>query len=289
MAQDLFYALTPEISQKLLSAKLTAAQWRLWVYLVNLDPFGDRYQDLPDMLEIMEVLNMSKSTFYAAIAKFQKLELFDFQNKGFSFCTLISRPRKQTPIQKNGRQSKKTDNRPKNRTPVRKIGQPSEKSDNQSLETLPSLKSEDSQTNKTIQTLSETRERDIDFCSNKIPESSREKFLAFARSKAAQLPNPPQLVEKWIAVNINWIKQEFDKTYPQDPLPTGENKGSTAVQKSNNPMGWDLKILKRIYPNTWREAAFHFGFEVEEEETPQLPENKQYPEQPKRVAEDVES
>jgi biotin operon repressor len=84
-------------------------------------------------------------------------------------------------------------------------------------------------TNKTQKTLSEERERDLDFCLNKIPEVDREKFLWFARLKASQLPNPPQLVEKWIATYIDWIKQEFDKAYPQDPLPTEEDKNSAAT------------------------------------------------------------
>jgi hypothetical protein len=34
--------LTSNVRDKLLSAKLTAAEWCIWCYLVSLDPFGDR-------------------------------------------------------------------------------------------------------------------------------------------------------------------------------------------------------------------------------------------------------
>ncbi len=43
MSTESFFMLTPHVRDKLLSANLTAAQWRIWCYLVSLDPFGDRF------------------------------------------------------------------------------------------------------------------------------------------------------------------------------------------------------------------------------------------------------
>ena len=83
-----FFKLSRETSDLLINARLTAAEWRLWVYLISLDPFGDSYLDLPDTITIFEKCRLSKATFYRAIAKFQELELFDFQDKGFSFRNL---------------------------------------------------------------------------------------------------------------------------------------------------------------------------------------------------------
>ena len=37
-----FFMLTPDVRDRLLETKLTAAEWRVWCYLVSLDPFGDR-------------------------------------------------------------------------------------------------------------------------------------------------------------------------------------------------------------------------------------------------------
>ena len=36
--KDTFFILTPETRDKLLNANLTAAEWRVWSYLVSLDP-----------------------------------------------------------------------------------------------------------------------------------------------------------------------------------------------------------------------------------------------------------
>lgn len=83
-----FYPLTAIMTDKLRKAKLTEAQWRLWSYLVTIAPFGDKYYQLPDTLEIISVVEISKSTFYRAIAKFQQEGIFDFQDQGFKFRNL---------------------------------------------------------------------------------------------------------------------------------------------------------------------------------------------------------
>lgn len=54
--------LTPELLGKLRKAKLTAAEWRLWAYLVVLDPDKD-----------LEKVRVSKTALYTAIAKLQIL------------------------------------------------------------------------------------------------------------------------------------------------------------------------------------------------------------------------
>lgn len=85
--QGKFYPLTNEVTTKLRRAKLTAAEWRIWSYLVEIDPWGDRYQDI-DSLDVMSKCDCSRATFYRAIAKFQKLGIFDIQDKGFSIRNL---------------------------------------------------------------------------------------------------------------------------------------------------------------------------------------------------------
>jgi hypothetical protein len=91
-----FYPLTPDTAKKLREANLTAAEWRLWSYLVELDPFGDRYLELPDPLTIMQECDMKKSTFYAAIAKLQKIDVIpqwfdikDYDNVEQKVCYLL--------------------------------------------------------------------------------------------------------------------------------------------------------------------------------------------------------
>jgi hypothetical protein len=118
--QGTFYPLTPDMGQRLRNANLTAAEWRLWSYLVEIDPFGDRYFELPDTLSIMQVCNIKKTSFYKAMAKFQSLELFDFQNKGF-FVRNLGFPQKRKTVRKNGKLSEKTENCPQTRKTVLRI------------------------------------------------------------------------------------------------------------------------------------------------------------------------
>jgi hypothetical protein len=51
-----------------------AAEWRLWSYLISLDPWGDRYIDI-ETITVMQECDCSKATFYRAIAKFQEIDL----------------------------------------------------------------------------------------------------------------------------------------------------------------------------------------------------------------------
>jgi hypothetical protein len=147
-----FYPLTPERSEKLLAANLTAAQWRLWCYLIKLDPWGERYVELPDTLTICSECQIKKSTFYTAIAKFQKLGLFDFQDKGFSCRNLKGIPKIRKTFPKIGNDSGKLETIPKIRKTFQEIGNDSEKLENQSPEPVPDKFSDSPQTLQTLQT-----------------------------------------------------------------------------------------------------------------------------------------
>ena len=87
-----FFKLTSEMSD-FLRENLTLSEWKLWSYLVTLDPFGDQYQALPPVPSILEKCDISKATFYRAIAKLQNLELFDFQERGIDFRNLQAEKR----------------------------------------------------------------------------------------------------------------------------------------------------------------------------------------------------
>ena len=166
--QGKFYPLTSEITTILRQAKLTAAEWRLWSYLIELDPWGDRYEDLPSTLTIMQEVGIKKSTFYAAIAKFQKLELFDFQDKGFAFRNLRGIP--------------------KIRKVVQEIGNDSENSENQSSEPLPA---KDSNSPQTIKTYSDFKDS--------LSKSERENFLNFVREEIKDFKPQIKDLEAWLA------------------------------------------------------------------------------------------
>lgn len=215
-----FYPLTGPIAQKLRQAKLTAAEWRIWSYLVELDPHGDRYLDL-DTLTVMTECDCSKATFYRAIAKFQKLGMFDFQDKGWSF-------KNQSGVSKLKQQSQNCNASLKNETAiskmkpsVSKMRQHSQNCENRSPEPAPDKASESSQTSSDYKDFIQT-----------LSEDERERFLKFSRNKADRLPETPQLIEKWIVDNHHWIYLELEKVYGQEPKHLEEGQGS-APQNSD--------------------------------------------------------
>ena len=177
-----FYPLTADVARTLREANLTAAEWRLWSYLVELDPWGDRYSNLPDVLKIMEECDLKKSTFYKAISKFQELELFDFQALWMSFRNLFGVPKIRNPFRENGKLSENSETIPKIRKTVRENGNLSENSENQSLNLLENNNSSSPQTNQTDQTIHTSqiaREKEIQGITNVVDkEASTEVLLA---------------------------------------------------------------------------------------------------------------
>ena len=117
-----FYPVTPEIAKVLRQAKLTAAEWRIWSYLIEIEPWGDVYQDI-DTLVVMTECQVSKATYYRAIAKFQEMELFDFQDKGISIRNLkgVSSLKNETPVAEMRQDSQKCESSFKNAKVVSKM------------------------------------------------------------------------------------------------------------------------------------------------------------------------
>ena len=169
-----FYPLTPELAKKLREAKLTAAEWRFWAYLVEIDPYGDRYHDLSP-LTIQAECEMSKPTYYRAKAKFQELEIFDFQEEKVSFRNLTGVSKMRLESQKFNSESQKRD------------------SNSQKRENLRSKPSPDiaSSPPKTIQTYS-------DFIKT-LSEEERANFLEFCREKTLNLSQEVNDIEAWLA------------------------------------------------------------------------------------------
>ena len=193
--QGQFYPLTPDYTQHLRKAKLTAAEWRIWSYLVEIDPWGDKYHDL-DLFNVMSECDSSKATFYRAIAKFQDLGLFDFQNQGFSFKNETGTERLRKGYLKNEttvskmRQPVSKMRQPvsKMRQPVSKMRQESQKCENQTPECPSNNGSSSSQT---IQTYS-------DFIKT-LSDSERERFFEFVEEKTKNFPHAIMDLEAWLA------------------------------------------------------------------------------------------
>jgi hypothetical protein len=90
-----FQQITDKLRRELFAANLTSAEWRFWVYLAVLDPFGDTGVEF-DPATIMLECGLSKSTYFATKAKFQKLGWFDFKDGRTRFINLNGCARQQS-------------------------------------------------------------------------------------------------------------------------------------------------------------------------------------------------
>jgi len=197
--QGKFYPLTPETMKRLRKANLSRHEMNLWLYLTELDPYGDRYSLLPNAMEIMTELKMSKATYFRAKARLQELELYDFQEEKVSFRNLTGVSFLRLESQKRDSESQKRDSESQKRdSESQKRDSESQKRDCEPPELLPD---KDYSTSQTIQTYSNFIQT--------LSEKQRENFLKFGLKKAAELPKPPILPERWISVNFAELYLQF--------------------------------------------------------------------------------
>jgi hypothetical protein len=217
--QGKFYPLTGDVTTKLRKGKLTAAEWRIWSYLVEIDPWGDRYQDI-NSLDVMSKCDCSRATFYRAIAKLQKLKIFDIQDQGFSIRNLTGASwlkssqakeqeielnqvdlRNEKVVSKMRLDSQKRESCLKNETEFSKMRLDSQICENKPPETPPDKGLESSQT---LQTYTDFK--------RSLSESEREKFFNFVQEKTNNLERPINDLEAWLA-SKNAAKQNRWEIY----------------------------------------------------------------------------
>ena len=241
--QGKFYPLTSEITSKLRQAKLTAAEWRIWSYLVEIDPWGDRYQDI-DSLDVMSKCDCSRATFYRAIAKFQKLGIFDIQDKGFSIRNLSGasqikssqaaegntkvKPadlKTEKSVSETRLNSQNCESDLKNEKSVSKMRLDSQICENQPPGSPPDKNLDSPQT---LQTYSDFKKT--------LSESERENFLDFVRKKTENLEKPINDLEAWLASKTKAKENRWEiyyRSYQEEktsqrkkPTRQGNNSGS---------------------------------------------------------------
>ena len=245
--QGKFYPLTGDVTTKLRQAKLTAAEWRIWSYLVEIDPWGDRYRDI-DSLDVMSKCDCSRATFYRAIAKFQKLGIFDIQDKGFSIRNLTgasqiklsqaeegntkSKPanlKTEKSVSKMRLDSQNCESDLKNEKSVSKMRLDSQICENQPPKFLPD---KDLKLPQTLQTYSDFKKT--------LSESEREKFFNFVKEKTKNLEKPINDLEAWLASKnaakqnrweIYYSKYQEEKKY-ESARTNKQNPGSEKLSPS---------------------------------------------------------
>jgi len=74
----------------LIDAKLTGAEYRLYLYLSKLDPLDEDSHQMMEPKSIIERLGINRDTFFVGIAKLKELGLFDFKSKASQAKTIFS-------------------------------------------------------------------------------------------------------------------------------------------------------------------------------------------------------
>ncbi|MDM3853851.1 MAG: hypothetical protein PT120_02725 [Aphanizomenon gracile PMC649.10] len=74
-----FYQTPNHMAVKAIQAKLTSADWCVWSYLQMIDPFGDRFVDIPNPQQIAEIVGLSEKSVKRSIHKLEELGFYDTQ------------------------------------------------------------------------------------------------------------------------------------------------------------------------------------------------------------------
>ena len=253
-----FFMLTPDVRDRLLEIKLTAAEWRVWCYLVSLDPFGDRGAKFSPA-KLMLKCSIKKTTYFATKAKFQKLGLFDFRDGVTKVVNL------QTSLEKSDNsdysqqaeiieseisESEISDSEILEFGNSESHSEISESqfgnSDNRSLKPIPSKASK---TPQTIQTYT-------DFIQT-LSESERENFLKFVEKKIHNLEKPINDLEAWLASQTKAKQNRWEVYYQSYQQEEGQkitrqnlSSDSTALEEKKLAVkNWQehLKRQEKIY------------------------------------------
>ncbi|CAD5988395.1 hypothetical protein PCC9214_05372 (plasmid) [Planktothrix tepida] len=203
----LFVKIRDDVVDWVMQHGLSKTESKLFFYLLKLDRFGDR----PAQVKVAEILlktGISKTSYHAAIAKFQGLGWFDFCHSDVKVSNLCCIPKSRTDSPKSRTDSPKfrTDS-PKSRTEIPKFRTEIPKSRTEShAQPLPKASSSFSQTIQTysdfIQTLSDNeRTRFINFCEAKTihfnPPLVKLQTWLGSIDKVTGLPNYIELYDKF--------------------------------------------------------------------------------------------
>jgi hypothetical protein len=227
-----FYPFASSMAKKLREAHLSAAEWRFWSYLIEHDPWGDRYKEL-DPFDILRECGMSKATYYRAKAKLQKLGLFDFQESKVSYRNLEG-------ISQIRQDSQKSDSSLKNETANPEMRANPQKRENQPLESFVSKAS------KTLQTFSDLLKT--------LSEGMRESFEKFCMKKIQECSFKIGSRTAWLNKHGAEYLQEFKETYSYalaNPEVIPPRKAPFDIP--------DIPYLKQMYGDGWKNAAIHYG------------------------------
>ncbi len=238
--REFYVQIRDDILDQIMEHGITTAQSKLFSYLFKLTRFGDRAVKTK-VREILRATTLSKSAYYVAIAKFERLGWFKFTHADVeisNFCTPTKKSTKQDyQSTKQDCQSTKQDYQ------STKQDYQSTKQDSEELKPLPAKVPKTPQTIQTYSDLLHT-----------LPEEQRESFEKFCLKKIQECSFKIGSRTAWLNKYGADYLQEFKETYSY-ALANPE-----VIPPKAAPFDIpDIPYLKRIYGDGWKDAAIHFG------------------------------
>lgn len=214
--------------------KLTAAEWRLWMYLMKIDRYGDKWRDLPVPTEIAVRLGMDRRTVEKAMFRLDELGLYSVRVQkwqGINSSAARAHDTAQSMKQaKKSREAVKPAQGEGGYLAQNAVNLPNERLNNPNMVNLPNerlnnpnrlpeaLPHKDSNAPQTIKTCSDLIKT--------LSEGERENFLNFSLEKCKSLPKLPELPMKWIEAHSSELYAQFKST-PEATTATVANKDWT--------------------------------------------------------------
>jgi hypothetical protein len=238
--REFYVQIRDDILDQIMEHGITTAQSKLFSYLFKLTRFGDRAVKTK-VREILRATTLSKSAYYVAIAKFERLGWFSFTHADVeisNFCTPKKKSTKQdSQSTKQDYQSTKQDSQ------STKQDSQSTKQDSEELKPLPA---QVPKTPQTLQTYSNLL--------NTLSEDQRESFKKFCLKKIQECSFKIASKDAWLNKHGAEYLEEFKETYSY-ALANPE-----VIPPKAAPFDIpDIAYLKRIYGGGWKDAAIHFG------------------------------
>jgi hypothetical protein len=238
--REFYVQIRDDILDQIMEHGVTTAQSKLFSYLFKLTRFGDRAVKTK-VREILLATRLSKSAYYVAIAKFERLGWFSFTHADVeisNFCTPTKKSTKQDyQSTKQDYQSTKQDSE------STKQDYQSTKQDSEELKPLPAKVPKTPQTIQTYSDLLHT-----------LPEEQRESFEKFCLKKIQECSFKIGSRTAWLNKYGADYLEEFQETYSY-ALANPE-----VIRPKTTPFDIpDIPYLKRIYGSGWKDAAIHYG------------------------------
>ena len=217
--REFYVQIRDDILDQIMEHGITTAQSKLFSYLFKLTRFGDRAVKTK-VREILRATTLSKSAYYVAIAKFERLGWFSFTHADVeisNFCT-----------------------------PTKKSTKQESQSTKQDFEELKPLPAKVSKTPQTLQTYSDLLQT--------LSEEQRESFKKFCLKKIQECSFKIASKDAWLNKHGAEYLEEFKETYSY-ALANPE----VIAPKATYIDIPDIPHLKRAYGEHWKDAAIHYG------------------------------